>query len=200
MLYTDDAIKARQKRLRIIRNIYSIIIYIILVPLLIYNISLIIQAIVNSDKTPSFFGIKTYVIISGSMKPELKIGDVVVAKNTREEDLKVGDIICFRQGEAVITHRISEIIKTDDTTEYRTKGDNNNAEDSGTITSKLIEGKVIKKIPNVGNLSLAVQNKVVIIFMILIFYIYLVHTNSVKRRKNERKMKRLKHERGNLKE
>lgn len=197
MLYTEEAIKRRQRKTQTYKRIISIIVYIILVPLLIYNISLIIQAIVNPNKTPSFFGIKTYVIISGSMEPELKIGDMVVAKNAKEEGLKVGDIICFRQGESIITHRISEIITTNEGIQYKTKGDNNNAEDSGTIMEKVIEGKMVKKIPLVGNLSLVLQQKVFIILAIIVLYIYLVYNNTKKRKKNERKLKRLKHERDN---
>lgn len=195
MLYTDEAIKKRQRKTRNLKKISSITVYIIVVPLLIYNIFLIIQALVNPSVTPSFLGIKTYVIISGSMEPDLNIGDIVIAKDTNKEELKVGDIICFRQGQSVITHRISEIIETSDDIEYKTKGDNNNSQDSGTITEKLIEGKVINKIPYLGNLSLILQQKVFIIFIVVIFYIYLIQTNAIKNKKNERKRKRLKYER-----
>ena len=64
MLYTEEAIRKRQRRQKKLRDLSSIIIYIVLVPLLIYNIFLIIQAVVKPGETPSFFGIKTYVIIS----------------------------------------------------------------------------------------------------------------------------------------
>ncbi len=64
MLYTDEAIKKRILKERTLKNLVSTFIYIILGPLLIYNIFLIIQAIISPSETPSFFGIKTYVIIS----------------------------------------------------------------------------------------------------------------------------------------
>lgn len=198
MLYTDEAIKKRQRKTSNFKRISSITVYIIVVPLLIYNIFLIIQAVINPSVTPNFLGIKTYVIISGSMQPELNIGDIVIAKGTNKEELKVGDIICFRQGQSVVTHRISEIIEINDDIEYKTKGDNNNSQDSGTITEKLIEGKVINKIPYLGNFLLMLQQKVFIILIVVIFYIYLIQTNAVKNKKNERKRKRLKYER-NLK-
>ena len=131
------------------------------------------------------------------MEPNLSIGDIVVAKKVSEDKIDVDDIICFRQGQTVITHRISEIIQTDKGLEYKTKGDNNNAEDSGTITAKLIEGKVIKKLPYIGNLSIALQNKILLVIIIIIFYIYLAKANKRKRKQDERMLKRLKYERKN---
>lgn len=182
MLYTNEAIKRRQK-ITNFKNIISKILYVILIPLLIYNISLIFQALVTPDKTPSFFGIKTYVVVSGSMEPGINIGDIVIAKSIDEDELKVGDIICFRQGQSVITHRISKIIDSNGKIEYKTKGDNNNAEDSGTITSDLIEGKVLIRIPFLGNITLLFQGKMFLIILFCIVCIGLSHSHFVQRRK-----------------
>ena len=129
------------------------------------------------------------------MEPKIQIGDVVVAKKIKDEELKAGDIICFRQGHSVITHRISAVIESDTGTEYKTKGDNNNAEDSGTITEAVIEGKVIKIVPYLGNISLLLQQRSVIILIIGVFYIYLLFNNKIKKRKEERSRKRKRYER-----
>ena len=195
MLYTDEAIRKRIKKRKLVSGIITTIVYIIVIPLLVYNVSLIAQSLIKSNETPSFLGIKTYVIISGSMEPEIQIGDVVIAKKIKDEELKVGDIICFRQGHSVITHRISKVIETSTGTEYKTKGDNNNAEDSGTITEAVIEGKVIKIVPYIGNISLLLQQRSIIVLIIGVFYIYLLFNNKIKNRKDERSRKRLKYER-----
>ena len=197
MLYTDEVLSKKKEKKRIRKHIVTVMIYIIVIPMLIYNISLIVQAVVNPNKTPSFFGIKTYVVVSGSMEPQIKIGDIVIAKSVNSEELKEGDIICFRQGQSVITHRISKIMKTNNGIEYKTKGDNNNTEDNGIITDKVIEGKVINQISYLGNVSLMLQNKIVILVAIVMFYVYMIHLNSTKRKRDERNYKRLKHEENN---
>jgi signal peptidase len=194
MLYTDEAIKKRKKNEKIVKNIITTLGYIILIPLLIYNLLLIAQAVINPNETPSFLGIKTYVIISGSMKPNLDIGDIVIVKKASEEELNEGDIIAFRQGQNVITHRISEIIVENGEKVYKTKGDSNNTEDSGTIKYELIEGKMINKIDFLGNISLFLQNKIVIIIILIVFYIYLSYSGAIKKRKRERREKRLEYE------
>lgn len=194
MLYTNDAIKKRKNKENKFKKNINIIIYIFLLPILIYNLSLIIQSVLKPYETPNFLGIKTYVIISGSMQPELKIGDIVVVKKITQEDLKVGDIISFRHGQSVITHRISRIIEEDGERKYITKGDFNNAEDSESVTYNNIEGKAIRSVPQFGKIALMLQDKIVIIFLIIVIYIYLVYSGELKKKKMQRRMKRIDYE------
>ena len=200
MKYTNDAIRKRKNREVKICRIISIIIYILLFPLIIYNISLIIQSVVKPDETPSFLGIKTYVIVSGSMKPEYNIGDIVIVKKAKEEDINKGDIISYRDGQSVVTHRVIEEKEINGLTKFKTKGDNNNTEDIHEVTINLIEGKVVGKIAKVGNLSIMLQDKISIIIIILLFYIYLVRSDKVKKRNERRKEKRIAYEKKNSEE
>lgn len=192
MIYTQDAIKKKKEKRRKLKNRIVIIVYIIVIPLLLYNISLIIQSVVNSEETPEFFGIKTFVIISGSMEPEIEIGDIVIVKEA--DNYEVGDIISFRQGQNIITHRISEIEEVDGEIRYRTKGDNNNTEDSGTITPDVIEGKVVNIIPFIGKVIFLLKDKVTIIVILILLYIYISHSGKVKERKLMRRKKRIEYE------
>ncbi len=194
MLYTEEAIKNRKSKAQTIRKTISIIIYILLTPLLIYNISLIAQAITNPNKTPSFMGIKTYTIISGSMEPEFKIGDIVIVKETKEDEIKEQDVISFRHGQSIITHRIIAIEEIENKKTYKTKGDSNNVEDAESIDFALVEGKVIGRIPFLGRVSQLLQGKVTLIVIALMAYIYFSHASKVNRIKNRRKVKRLKYE------
>jgi signal peptidase len=188
--YTNEAIKRRKRAENILKRKINILIYIILIPILIYNISLIIQAVIKTSETPNFLGIKTYVIISGSMEPNLQIGDIVIVKKVAQNELKQGDIISYRQGQSVITHRIAEVIDKEGEVEYKTKGDNNNAEDSGIISYEMIEGKVVKHISQIGKIAIILQKKGTIIFIILILYIYILYSSSIKKKRALRKLKR----------
>ena len=134
MQYTNEYIIKKKKRTEKIKNILSIFIYIIIIPIILYNIFLIIMSIIKPDETPSFLGIKTFVIISGSMEPNLNIGDIVLIKQTNEEQIKVNDIISYREGQNVITHRVIEITQEDKKKKYITKGDVNLKKDEGYIT------------------------------------------------------------------
>lgn len=163
-----------------IKEILIIPFFIFLFSLLTYNIVLISQSIITPDKTPSFFGIKTYVIVSGSMQPELDIGDMGVVKEMNDSELNVGDIISYRNGQSIITHRIHKIYYKGGQKNYITKGDYNNIEDSIILTIDSIEGKVINKLSGIGNIALFLQSKYSIIAIVIIFFLYLLSTKNKK--------------------
>ena len=197
MDYTQQAVNDRRAKREKYRKVRRIITYIIIIPLLLYNIVLILQAVIKPQKTPSIFGIKTYVIVSGSMMPNLNIGDIAIIKVEKTENLKKGDIISFRRGKLVITHRIENVIITDGNREYVTKGDNNNVQDNEMVKEKEIEGKLIAKIPYLGKLTLILKNETVIIMFFIIYYIYLVKNHQLNKKKEIRNQKRLKYEENN---
>lgn len=198
MRYTDEAIRNRRNKNNKIKKYLTIAVYILLIPLLVYNISLIFQAVLNPNETPSFLGIKSYVILSGSMQPEIDIGDIVIVKDIEENELQNKDIISFREGQTVITHRIIDIQTLDNQKQFITKGDNNNSADKKGLNIDVIEGKVIATIPFLGKILLLLKGKITIIIAVIIFYAYLVKSEKIKNKKETRRMKRLEYEKGRL--
>ncbi len=113
----------------------------------------LINAKEDNDYIPLFAG---YVIVTKSMVPTIKVNDAVVVKRTDEDKLGIGDIITFRSSDDLyngitITHRIvgTQRINNNQLV-YRTKGDNNNLEDSSVVPVSSIYGKVIFRIPKFG--------------------------------------------------
>ena len=96
------------------------------------------------------FPIKPVAIASGSMEPELYIGDVVMIQKCNANDVNVGDIIEYQMDGYTIIHRIIE--KTQRKGEYYfiTKGDSNNSEDIEEVRENQLIGKVIFKIRYLG--------------------------------------------------
>lgn len=89
--------------------------------------------------------INPYVIISGSMEPELPVGSVCLV-DCQQKEPEAGDIISYKAKDTIITHRVIE--ETDGG--YITKGDSNSVADPGIVKSKQIFGTVICSIPQVG--------------------------------------------------
>ncbi len=200
MLYTNEQIKKRIDKEKKKKKIIAVIVYILLTPIMVYNIALIISSIVKPNKTPSFLGIKTYVIISGSMEPNISVGDIVIARNIKNEEreLKIGDIISFRSGHSVITHRIVNIEKDKNgVLRIRTKGDSNNTEDGVDILINNIEGKVIAVIPKIGSIVRLLHDRTVLMIFLVVVYIYIIKSFKKNQRKNNRRLKRLKFEENN---
>lgn len=141
--------------MKIIKNILNVI----LTLLIIIGILVLVLYI---------FGIKPYVVISGSMETNIKIGSVSFI-NTRYpyEKIKVGDIIAFKRDSIFATHRVVEI--TDEG--FKTKGDANNTVDGKIVSQEEYVGKNIFSIPKIGYVIQATQTKAgkVILITIIAF-------------------------------
>ena len=69
-----------------------------------------------SNNRIAVFNFRLFTVISGSMEPKYKIGDVLVAVETKPEDIKVGDAISYLGNknsfkDKVITHEVIKIEK-----------------------------------------------------------------------------------------
>jgi len=119
----------------------------------------IASIVILSNFNISVFGMRIFRVVTGSMEPEILIGDIILIKE--QDDYKVNDIITFRYKDNYITHRI---IKIDDN-EIITKGDGNNKSDEP-ITKDNVVGKVIFYFKGLNYLFRAILNP---ISLILIF-------------------------------
>ena len=95
------------------------------------------------------YDLRPYVVLSGSMEPNYPAGSVILT-NTTPDGIGTQDVITYRIGEQLITHRVIRMNEEG----YVTKGDNNPAEDPGTVSPDQVVGKVISCIPYIGYLVL----------------------------------------------
>lgn len=191
--YIPESIIKRKSKYQKIKNILCVILYVILIPIILCNLFLIVQSIFFPNKTASIMGIKSYIIVSGSMKPEMNVGDIVIVKKLQKnDDYNVGDIISYHENDSIVTHRIIQIQESQKgKNSYITKGDNNNAEDSFKVEQNNIEGKVIKIIPKLGLLSLFVENHIFLLIIFILLYAFISSNvkKLVRRKRRERKRK-----------
>ena len=112
---------------------------------------------------PNLFGYAGGTIVSGSMEPNIKIGDYVIVSVNGGYD--VGDVVMFKRGNSYIAHRVIEVF--DDG--IITKGDANNTEDNK-ISKDYVVGPVVKFIKGLGNF-LAFLSKYKYLFFVIIVVI-----------------------------
>lgn len=115
-------------------------------------------------------------VLSGSMKPTLPIGSLVIIKDTPKDKLKIGDIITYetinekgKKSGTYVTHRIVEVNEDDN---FITQGDNNNTEDAAAVKESQIIGKVLFKINYLGKLFTFLREHIILtmlVFGIILF-------------------------------
>lgn len=96
------------------------------------------------------FPIKPIAIATGSMEPELYVGDVAVIKKCEANDVEEGDIIEYQMEGYTVIHRIKSKTQKNGQFTFITKGDNNNTEDSEPVSEEQLIGKVIFKVRFLG--------------------------------------------------
>lgn len=104
-----------------------------------------------SDNRLSFFKYRMFTVISGSMEPKYKIGDVLISKEVEPSKIKVGDTISYLGAKGdfrdkVITHQVIGIEKDENGKHiFRARGINNLVEDPEVLEEQLY-GVVIYKV------------------------------------------------------
>jgi len=105
------------------------------------------------------FPVYPSVIVTGSMEPQIKPGDVVLVQKIDGEEARLGDVIQFYQPEdqIIITHRVIAV-NEEGPRSLTTKGDNNSTADSEPVTMSQVRGKVIKVVPKIGWFTLFLRS------------------------------------------
>ncbi len=161
---------------------------IILIPILIMNLSIMMQAKKDKDKVPSVFGIKPFMVLSGSMETEIQIGDLILTRVVDPTTLKVDDVIAFRDAEGTVTtHRIIDIVVQEGVTYFITKGDNNSSQDRNLVEYKDVEGIYIGRIPGIGSMMKSLSEPTTILVIVVGITILFVIGFMISYRKQQEK-------------
>ena len=98
-----------------------------------------------------FFRYYAISIATGSMTPNINVGDIVIVDQYKDyKELKKGEIIAYKYGKVVIVHRICDIVVIGDDYYFYTWGDANDSKDNYIIYPDMIMGNVEVKIPYIG--------------------------------------------------
>ena len=137
----------------------------------------------DTNSVASIAGFTPLTVATESMEPTFGTSDLIIIQKCDPADLKEGDIITFHtiinNEYALNTHRIVDIEENNGYRSYRTKGDNNQIEDTHVIADGDIVGKYVLKLAGVGALMTFLSSStgflVVIILPLLIFFVMQVY-------------------------
>ena len=174
-------------------NIVAIVLCVILIPILVMNCVLIVKGLISPNEVPSIFGKIPLIVLTESMDPEIKSGDLIICDEVDPADLRDGDVISFfdpdGSGSSIVTHRIIEVITDTKTGElsFRTKGDNNNIEDRLSVPDENVVG-VWGGLHfwQLGRVLLFTQSTLGVILLIIIPVALFAAYEIIKRRKQDK--------------
>jgi signal peptidase len=101
---------------------------------------------------PALFGLKPMTVLTGSMRPTIQPGDMVVDKPVPANQIRVGDIVTYQDpdGSRTITHRVRSVSISDGKAHVVTKGDANTTVEKWQIPATGKVGRVEYTVPKIG--------------------------------------------------
>ena len=171
-----------------VMTIVGIVLCVLLVPILVFNCTMIVKGWVNKDEVPSIGGVSPLIVLTDSMDPVIKSGDIILTKQIEGEDVVKGDVISFfdpaGNGTSVVTHRVVDIKTEKGEIFFQTKGDANNIEDRRWVSENALVGKwTERRIPLVGHVALFMQSTVGLLLCIFLPLALFVGYDVMRRRK-----------------
>ena len=106
---------------------------------------LIAIALIQLRILVSVFGFNFFIVTSGSMQPEIAVGDLIIVAPSNEYN--IGDIVTYETSGAYVTHRIVEM----NSVEIITQGDANKTPDPPVARSAVV-GRCIGHISDFRNI------------------------------------------------
>ena len=172
-------------------TIIGIVLCVILIPMLLVNCTLIVKSFINKDEVPSIGGTMPLIVLTDSMYPDIKSGDIIICKKLDAEEIEVGDVISFydpaENGTSVVTHKVVEIIDEDGKLSFRTRGTNNNTDDRLPVPAdKVIAEYTGVRIPAAGNIAIFMQSTAGLIICVIVPIVLFVGYDVIRRRRYEK--------------
>lgn len=147
-----------------------------LVVILVFTVIIFLTSRIKGE-APSVFGYTVLRVSSGSMEPELEIGDVILDKAVdNPEKLKVGDVVTYKSDELglLVTHKVIKApYKKNGTLMLQTQGVANDVADAP-IRADSVKGVMVSKIQfldAVYNVFLSPWGLLILIGLIILIFI-----------------------------
>jgi signal peptidase I len=162
----------------------------------ILNITFVIftsVALVAPGIMSAYLGVGIHVTMTGSMRPSINPGDVMLSKVEKVSDVKIGQVVLFLdnrtwQEEA---HRVTSVVASTSGITITTKGDANPDPDPVQTYAALSPIRYVTSVvPKVGYVLNAFKSKIVILvggILLLLINLLIVLNVMVKRRKTDPK-------------
>lgn len=120
-------------------------------------VALVVGVLALAVVVPRLAGATPYTILTGSMSPGMPPGTLVVVRPVDPGDISTGTVITYqvRSGDPdVVTHRVvSQGMRPDGSTVFRTRGDANDVIDPGWVRPVQVKGERWYAVPHLGRVT-----------------------------------------------
>lgn len=172
-------------------TVVGVFLCVILIPILVVNITLIVKSFTHTDKVPTIGGYAPLIVLTGSMEPVIKSGDLIIIKQIDGSNVRVKDVIAFfdpdGNGTSILTHRVEEVFEENGTLYFRTKGDANNTADRLPVPEDDLVGIYVTRISGAGNVAMFMQTTAGLVVCVVVPLVLLIGWDFIRRNQYEKR-------------
>ena len=119
---------------------------------------------------PTFFGLETMIVASGSMGRTMPVGSVALTREVDVRSIGVGDVITFkhRGAQGTTTHRVVAVDEDAGSLVFTTKGDANASADPEPVVAAQRIHRVEHVVPEVGYVVGYVRSPLGVLLLIVL--------------------------------
>ena len=112
----------------------------------------VVIGLVAAVTLPVAFGLRPMTVLTGSMRPTIQPGDMVVDERVPASQIRVGDIVTYQEphGNRTITHRVRKVEISEGQARVTTRGDANDTVEKWVIPVTGDVGRVVYRVPKIG--------------------------------------------------
>lgn len=153
MNYEIQKIKIRKGKIEMVKVLSKYMLDVLIVLVVLFSVIALLSVYNSSGgggKIRSIFGLKFMTVLSDSMSPALRAGDMIICRDKKIDDIKVGEIITYNINDFFVTHRVVEKIDDGGQILLKTRGDANNTKDAVAVGAGQLIGAFALRIPYGG--------------------------------------------------
>lgn len=120
---------------------------------------------------PYATGGRSYTVLSGSMEPQVRTGDVVGEERISAVQMRSGDVVTFQDPDEpgrMITHRVRSVREQGGSVDVVTKGDANNTTERWSMAADGHLGRVQYRVAKVGYALVFLRGPVGILLLVVL--------------------------------
>ena len=157
--------------MKTVKFVISTIKFILTIVIIVFIAVILIQRFSNNNI--SLAGYRIFTVVTESMVPKYKVGDVILVKEEEKSNIQIGDDVTYmgkigRYADKIVTHQVIGIeIGNDGLLKFHTKGIANEDEDP-LVSEEQIYGVVQAKLQIVTFLNGIINNMYGMYFLIII--------------------------------
>ena len=164
------------KNNKILNLIWKIVKGLMTILIILIVLTIFLQRVSNNKLNLAGYGI--YTVVTKSMVPKYKVGDMLLSKHVNPDTLKVGDDVVYLGktdtfAGKIVTHQVVAIDNNNGNKVFHTKGIANMIEDP-TITKDQIYGKIVTKLTILSLITKIINNQYGFFFIVLVPIVILI--------------------------